>query len=69
MFCIVTVVRVHVLYCDSDTRDKGFEMHCSEIETVRPLETSGINNPVARRNNPEDESSGGVTAKIVPLKG
>ena len=28
MFCIVTVVRVHVLYCDSGTREEKFEKHC-----------------------------------------
>jgi hypothetical protein len=25
MFCIVTVVRVHVLYCDSGTRENSFK--------------------------------------------
>ena len=25
MFCVVTVVRAHVLYCDSVTREKKFE--------------------------------------------
>jgi len=27
MFCIVTVVRVHVLYCDGGTRENKFEKH------------------------------------------
>jgi hypothetical protein len=56
MFCIVTVVRVHVLCCDSGTREKKFEKHWSML----PKSTVHCDEKVPARDpcNYNDQSFG-----------